>query len=59
MVEEEEEDGWRGKKKSDAQVKWKTANTEYLSCIMVNTKAQINPLWSPEAFNPEIIFKFF
>lgn len=41
------------------KVKKKRKDVEYLSRIMVNTKAQINPLWSPEAFNPEIIFKFF
>lgn len=37
----------------------KTEGIKYLSCIMINTKAEINPLWSPEAFDPEIILKFF
>lgn len=48
-----------GEKKGATHMEVKTVGIKYLSCIMVNTKAEINPLWSPEAFNPEIIFKFF
>lgn len=31
----------------------------YLSSVVMYTKAKVDPLWSPEAFGFEIIFKFF